>query len=394
MRANQTATQSSSRRLCLGLSAASTGYRRIFRRAAIESHFLGILPVALGRWKLLTMDQVMKLTRCHLVLIILAITWFVAGCATTPAYDALNGNPERLIAIIESGRINVNERIETVSPRSITPLCALLYTPNTGLAIDSLLAKGADVNMECRYQDGDLPLDLVIANAINRGTPDSPYRANKQYRPQDVASYLQYADKLLAHGAESKAGKVSMAEIKRIIGEVIATQSQSVAMQEAQLREKNAASKKTFDAIGKIATGVVAAGVVSNSSISDESKVQIIGAVATDLATDGKANATANLLKSPGPASTVDRNAPRSANPKSGASDQQWKQCGPNARCALGNGRDGFCSGPATGAPSCKEGCEITLGMFYHDTTRSKNAAYIPSTEKCVLGCTAVNSCD
>lgn len=157
--------------------------------------------------------------------------------------------------------------------------------------------------------------------------------------------------------------------------------------------------RETSDAIGKMVKSVGAAAVISRTHMSADSKANVMGAVTSDIVTDGKANATASLLGGQAPASATVRagtnNAQASAVARrpTAAQTPSWKACGPEQWCSAGDGLAQFCSGPPTGK-RCKSECSMTSGVIYHDTQLPKNAAYVPSGEKCDYACDVRNACN
>lgn len=338
----------------------------------------------------------------------------LSGCAApelkeTPIGLAGQGNFSSLLREIKGGTIRINDylplqdpewlawynkrmsgKYETVPGVFLTPLCGATRGAQgaTGVEVlDELLKLGASLNQPCSPGTSGTAMDFASG-----GLGVLPGK-------EEVFLFLSTKGARTGSGSTLTINDMPslMARNGARLTEVSAEMKAKLAEYERRDREERAKKSQSGDILGKVATGVLVAGVTSQARISNEAKVNIVGAVATDLMTDGKSNATANLLKNQNSVSTPSGNSLQrgeSANVNSSAQDQPWKQCGPTARCALGNGRDGFCSGPATGAAPCKEGCEITLGMFYHDTTLPKGTAYIPTTEKCLPGCTAVNSCN
>ena len=182
----------------------------------------------------------------------------------SPATKAVLGKPEPLIELVRSGQVGVNEQLTLSNWRetenTTTPLCALIGNASAASTVDLLLSRGADVNFPCSVTNPGglpptgLPLDVLMKEAISRASIDSPYRANKQYRPQDLPILLNTAEKLLARGAKVDRGTINMIEIKQEIAQRTGSGDQWVGDQKQVLREKEKDSFFTKDTL----MGVVA----------------------------------------------------------------------------------------------------------------------------------------
>jgi len=193
-------------------------------------------------------------------IVMLGCSLLLAGCANTPARDADLGNPYPLMKLVMTGQINPNDPLPARSGVTVTPLCALLNYLTAAPAVDILLEKGADVNKPCRTRSGgyepwegttpDLPLDIVIDEAIDRGRMPSPYTANPRYRQQDLPALYVYAEKLIQRGGKSKTGAVSLAQIKQKVSKGIDFGNEIVAQQKEKLAEEKSNSILNIETLG------------------------------------------------------------------------------------------------------------------------------------------------
>lgn len=219
----------------------------------------------------------------------------LGGCAgALPAQDADFGDPRPLMNLVMAGQIEPNTPLPARTDGSVTltPLCAMLGYLTSAPAVDVLLNKGADVNRPCRTRSGgdafnralaalnetpELPLDIVIAAAISRGTIPSPYTANPMYRPQDLPALYASADKLIQRGARSKTGSMSLEQIKQRVNKGIDAGNQNVAEQKERLAERNKNSIFNAETLGAVVA--IAGATASNyAAQSNQRNSQAAGA--------------------------------------------------------------------------------------------------------------------
>jgi hypothetical protein len=197
------------------------------------------------------------------------VTGVLVGCATSPIREAMYvGNPQPLIALVKAGLLDPNERLQYNSELAYTPICALLGTVAGAASVETLLKQGADVNKPCSNFHKTLPLDIVISTAVLRGTLNNPYDRYPQYRPEHIPTYMSYAEKLIARGAMSQSGPMTMEHVKYKVLEDIELgnkfQPELVKSYQAQVDS----TRSFIQGIASVAGTVVAAKVISGSSSS------------------------------------------------------------------------------------------------------------------------------
>lgn len=201
----------------------------------------------------------LNLTPRLFALVLVAI---LSGCASPPAEKALYGNPQPLSEMVLSGQIrDLNARIPSSnvdSRQAVTPLCALCATAaRAAPAIEYLLAHGVDVNKPCQEGRPNTAMDYLIAEIVNRASPDSPYRANKQYRPNDLPILYSVAQKMIDKGAVTYIRKYTVADIQeRVREEVEQHNAHMVGVQETY--NKTVARNQQILSGAAAVTGVVA----------------------------------------------------------------------------------------------------------------------------------------
>jgi hypothetical protein len=197
---------------------------------------------------------------------VLVVAGVLTGCASSPVREAVYGNPGALIALVQAGKIDPNERLQYDGTLAYTPLCVLIGTVAGASAVDTLLTQGADVNKPCSNVSTGLPLDTVIATAIRRGSLSNPYDQHPQYRPEHVPTYMGYAEKLIARGGGSENGPMTMDHVKNRVLEGIEA-SNAIQPEQVQRYQAQVDSNKAFiQGIASVAGVVVAAKVISDSS--------------------------------------------------------------------------------------------------------------------------------
>lgn len=325
----------------------------------------------------------------------------------TPMAKAWRGDTEPMLQQIKAHVIGVDDLLSYWEPEDLkankytfifqmSPLCLAINADNTD-AVSQLLKLGANIYRRCGSDSESLPaMDYALKKVGLKPNSEAILRVLM------AKSGVTSTGKVITEADIRNAKVENPALLKRTIAESIAKsarEEQQRKEDEIRTAEANdAKSKASSNILGKVMTGAFVAGMVGSSSISDEGKAKIVGAVASDLATDGKTSATANLLSSQSQVPSTAALAQNIAQDKSTAprptGDQAWKTCGPNKWCAPGNGYTSFCAGPPRGFPGCKEGCRMTSGVAYHDTALTNNAAYIPSSDACGTRCDVRNSCN
>ncbi|MCW5653689.1 hypothetical protein [Hydrogenophaga sp.] len=174
-----------------------------------------------------------------------------------------------MIEMVQAGQVAPNERLLASNlpgdtANTITPLCALIGTVAGASAVNTLLNRGADVNMPCSARSDGLPLDIVMDTAALRGAIDSPFRVNKQYRPEHIPTYLGYAERLVGMGGRSRTGPMTMADVKQRIRESIEASDRMIPGQIQSYNEIVESRNALLKGVGVVAGTMVAAKVLSD----------------------------------------------------------------------------------------------------------------------------------
>lgn len=196
----------------------------------------------------------------------LVVFHLLSGCASPPAEKALFGDPQPLTEMILRGQLqDVNARLPSSnvdSKRAITPLCALCSNAARAVpAIDYLLARGVDVNKQCEADRPNMAMDYLIAEIVNRASPDSPYTANKAYRPSDLPILYAVAQKLIDKGAVTHIRKYSIADIQEKVNEAVGLHNAALV---DHYKTYNATVARNQQILGTVGT---AAGVVAGAKL-------------------------------------------------------------------------------------------------------------------------------
>lgn len=241
----------------------------------------------------------------------------LAGCAADPpGTKALFGEPQQLMAMVDSGQVGPNDEVlggyEYKTTRTITVLCALIRAKIAEPQVNLLLNKGADVNKRCGSGDsGNLPLDVVIDQLVLRGSSDSPYRRQSTYRPEDLPLFYARAERLIGMGAETRAGKVTMAQIRSQVATGIRSNNEWHAEQQQRVDKMQAEQKQLFTGVAVVGAAVGAAALASKSQATGSA----LKAVASNATQDRPATAPAVAAPTNGGSRAIAAIDPRKPDP-------------------------------------------------------------------------------
>lgn len=333
-------------------------------------------------------------------LLLIALVQAMYGCAAPPAKPIqtptgkmyLSKDPMPLLEQVRSGAIGINDWqpafvYESVKatplliPLGWTPLCAAIAADDTA-SVSTLLQLGASVKQPCN-EKGD----------------------NQKKNPLEFSMWIQglkpnaekVARLLIAKGAVTRTGKVSEAELQnskvqnvarynKLLETSLANSAQIVKEMADKKEAKEAESKESFLSRDTVMGIVAIAGATANNYASMKNNTPPVPSLN-------------NLLAQP---SNVERgasvNSPQTQTTRSTPAGPAYsgQACGPDTWCTAGDGYAHWCSGPPginPSARSCESECIMSSGVFYHDTRKPNNVAYIPGEKKCSPGCTVPNPC-
>ncbi|UGQ44843.1 hypothetical protein [Massilia endophytica] len=201
----------------------------------------------------------------------LALSAALSGCASPPAEQAMFGNPQPLSEMILRGQLqDLNARLPSSnvdSRMAVTPLCALSSNAaRAAPAIDYLLARGVDVNKPCDERSPNTAMDYLIAEIINRASPDSPYRANPQYRPSDLPVLYAVAQKMIDKGAVTHIRRYTIADIQEKVREAVGQNNANLVAHHETYKATVARNQQILGAAGAVAGVVAGAKILASDS--------------------------------------------------------------------------------------------------------------------------------
>ncbi|WP_156226298.1 hypothetical protein [Herbaspirillum chlorophenolicum] len=208
--------------------------------------------------------------RCQKVLSIAIFSISLTACGSiTPTGLAWVGKPDALIHEVLAGRIDPNGDYltETNQPNTRTPLCVLAPQPSAAVAVDYLLAHGADVNKPCsQLANARLPVDEVLTTIYLTLAEKSPYDPDKYFRDR-IPANMDMLKKLIQRGGTNKEKTIhSMDDAGTEITRLVRLRNKNVADELENIRiEKNKAKQDSWFTIETLSSLVQVANLASQN---------------------------------------------------------------------------------------------------------------------------------